>query len=258
MAARLLTCFVRIRLVNASIWLETQMRSEDRESETREFEEMLLAGDAMLGLVHELNNALNTMMLQASVIELKAGEAIRSEVATIRQLGAQAASSLGFIARFRERYRQMKMRVDLNDAIRAVLTTEWATLHLASGHCVQPALFGEPLIIMAHPLALKQLLLVLLQIANSWYPGGPLGLFTKRADEQIWLVIGPSSKTSTDIIEAAWTDLGTEDENPLELFAAQSRARIVEAKLQMAVDDTGSRRIAAIWPTEGCTPPGVS
>jgi len=250
MAAHLLGCQALIPLANESIWVEIPMHDEDRENEIRALEEMLLAGDAMLGFVHELNNILNGMMLQASVVELKAGESIRPEVEVIRKLGAQAASSLAFFARFRERYRQMKASVDLNDAVRAVLANERRILPVAD-HRLQPELVDEPVIVLAHPVALKQLIFVLLRIADSWQPEGLLRLRSARANSQVWLIIEPISSNSTEIAGHVWTDLATEDENSLELLAAQSRARLVEAKLQMAVNDAGNRVLAAAWPAEG-------
>jgi hypothetical protein len=198
------------------------------------------------------------MMLQASVVELKAGEAIRSEVAVIRKLGAQAASRLAFFAQFRERYRQMKARMDLNDAVRTVLANWLTLLGDGSAHRVQPELFGEPLTILAHPVALKQLIRVFIRISGSWHPEGPLRLRAARASNQIWLVIEAFSNRSTEVAANAWTDLALEDENSLELLAAQSRARLVDAKLQMAVDDGGNRALAAIWPAESTTSPHVS
>jgi signal transduction histidine kinase len=229
------------------------MHDDDWENDARDLAEMLLAGDAMLGFVHELNNTLNSMMLQASVVELKAGEGIRQEVAVIRKLGAQAANRLALFARFRERYREMKAPVDLNDSVRAVLANKSPMLGRAP-NLVQPELFTEPLMILAHAVALKQLILVLLRIAASWHPGGTLWLRTTRTDEQVWLIIQVLSGESSEVAGDPWTDFTVENENSLDLLAVESRARLVDAKLQMAANDAGTRALAAIWAVEHTAP----
>jgi len=45
-------------------------------------------------LVHDLSNSLNTMVLQAALVQVKADESLRQELAVIREVGAQAASRL--------------------------------------------------------------------------------------------------------------------------------------------------------------------
>jgi hypothetical protein len=45
-------------------------------------------------LIHELNNGLNTMVLQAAVVQAKVDESLRAELAAIRQVGAQVAERL--------------------------------------------------------------------------------------------------------------------------------------------------------------------
>jgi|SRR5579864_7475051 len=212
------------------------------DEERREWAEMLLAGDAMLGYVHELNNSLNSMMLQASVLELKAGEAIRSEVELIRKLGKEAASKLAQFARHRERYRQVKTSVDLNQAARELFTND-----LEAGNGMATEFWPSALTLHVHPLVLKLLISVMLRIAKPWHKQSGSRLRTIAIDKYVWLVIEPVSKETGLIQSSQWTDLAEELGEPLEILAAQSRARLVEAKLQVAVDASGNRALAANW-----------
>jgi hypothetical protein len=212
------------------------------EQERCDWAEMLLAGDAMLGYVHELNNSLNSMMLQASVLEQKAGEAIRPEVALIRKLGKETAAKLAVFARSRERYRQMKTSVDLNQAIRGLFA-----VGLEAEVEIVKEFWPSPVTLSAHPVVLKQLISVMLRITKSWRKHGCTHLRTLVANDCSWLILEPASKDSKPPNPSVWTDLGEEDGDVLEILAAQSRARLVEAKLQTSVDAAGNRSLAAVW-----------
>src|SRR5438128_11252063 len=82
--------------------------------EQRDAFELLTASDAMLGLVHDINNSLNSMMLQASIVEMKLDGALRDEVAQIRRLGNDVARRLALVQMVRDGARKFRTRVDLN------------------------------------------------------------------------------------------------------------------------------------------------
>lgn len=63
-------------------------------SERDERRHFALLGQAFVGLSHELNNALNNMMLQTAVVQLQTGEQALAELSAIRQHGARAAGLL--------------------------------------------------------------------------------------------------------------------------------------------------------------------
>ncbi len=63
-------------------------------SERDERQHFALLGQAFVGLSHELNNALNNMMLQTAVVQLQTGEQALAELSAIRQHGARAAGLL--------------------------------------------------------------------------------------------------------------------------------------------------------------------
>ncbi len=55
--------------------------------EQAELARFALVGQAFVGLAHELNNALNSMMLQTSVVQMRVDQQARSDLAAIRQHG---------------------------------------------------------------------------------------------------------------------------------------------------------------------------
>jgi signal transduction histidine kinase len=89
--------------------------------EQAELARFALIGQAFLGLAHDLNNALNSMMLQTSVMQLRADEPTRNELAAVRQQGAQAAGLLRSLQHVVQERREQSYPVDLNSVLAAVL-----------------------------------------------------------------------------------------------------------------------------------------
>jgi hypothetical protein len=226
-----------------------ELHLQNLRREREELTDMLLAGDALLGFTHDLNNSLNSIILQTSVLELKAGEALRSETTVIRKLGTQAANKLGMFQRFRDHYRQAKVSVDLNQTIRRLFADGPAL-----GDPVQLELSPEPLTILGHTMVLRQLISVLLRLARSGQPKGGAQLYTFRENDHIWLVLQSISERASAIISREWADFPAAGEESLEMLAAQSRARLIEATLQVSTDSTGRRAVAAIWPAADPVP----
>ena len=61
---------------------------EALQRERTELARFALVGQAFAGLGHELNNALNSMMLQTSVVQMRVDPQLRQDLAAIRQHGA--------------------------------------------------------------------------------------------------------------------------------------------------------------------------
>jgi C4-dicarboxylate-specific signal transduction histidine kinase len=85
--------------------------------EQAELARFALVGQAFVGLAHELNNALNSMMLQTSVVQMRVDQQARTDLATIRQHGAQAAGLVRSLQHVVNERREKSYAVDLNSAL---------------------------------------------------------------------------------------------------------------------------------------------
>lgn len=93
-------------------------------AELTELTRFAQVGQAFIGLAHDLNNALNSMMLQASVVQLRSDERTRNDLAPIRQHGAQAAGLLRSLQQVVQERREQSYAVDLNAVVASVLEEE--------------------------------------------------------------------------------------------------------------------------------------
>src|SRR5690348_14922564 len=96
-------------------------RCEALQREQAELARFALVGQAFIGLAHELNNALNSMMLQTSVVQLRVDEQARHELDAIRQHGAQAAFLLRSLQQVVQERREKSYNVDLNSVVAEAL-----------------------------------------------------------------------------------------------------------------------------------------
>jgi hypothetical protein len=92
--------------------------------EQAELARFALVGQAFIGLTHELNNALNSMMLQTSVVQLRVDEQARRELAAIRQHGAQAAGLVRSLQHVVQERREQSYAVDFKSVLAEVLEEE--------------------------------------------------------------------------------------------------------------------------------------
>src|SRR5579875_259213 len=99
-------------------------RYEALQREQAELMRVALIGQAFLGLAHELNNALNSMILQAAVVQMRVPEQERQELAVIRQHGTRAASLIRSLQQVVQERRDQSYPVDLNSALTEVLEEE--------------------------------------------------------------------------------------------------------------------------------------
>lgn len=132
---------------------------ESVRAEHEELERFALLGQAFAGLAHELNNALNSMMLQSSVVQLRVDEQARQELAAIRQHGVQAAALVRSLQLVVQERREQFYPVDLNRIVTEVVAEP--ELHSR----VSLELSSEEPHVKATRSALKQLIHLLLKDA---------------------------------------------------------------------------------------------
>ncbi|HTU22383.1 MAG TPA: hypothetical protein VMG10_30365 [Gemmataceae bacterium] len=92
--------------------------------ERGELARFALVGQAFAGLGHELNNALNSMMLQTSVVQLHVDPQVRQELATIRQHGSQAAGLVRSLQHVVQERREKSYPVDPDSVLAEILEEE--------------------------------------------------------------------------------------------------------------------------------------
>jgi signal transduction histidine kinase len=103
----------------ASRWTVESLRREQAELAS-----FALVGQAFAGLAHDLNNALNSMMLQTSVVQLRVDPKASNDLAAIRQHGAQAAGLVRSLQQVVQERREKSYPVDLNNVLTEVLHEE--------------------------------------------------------------------------------------------------------------------------------------
>jgi phosphoglycerate-specific signal transduction histidine kinase len=135
-----------------------QARCDLLQREQAELARFALIGQAFIGLTHELNNALNSMMLQTSVVQMRVDEQGRQELAAIRQHGAQAAGLVRTLQHAVQERREKSYAVDLNSVLAEILEEE-AELH----RCVSSDLSQKAPVIHSSRSSVKQLIRLLLE-----------------------------------------------------------------------------------------------
>ena len=133
-------------------------RCEALEREQAELARFALIGQAFIGLAHELNNALNSMMLQTSVVQMRVDEQGRHELAAIRQHGAQAAGLVRTLQHAVQERREKSYSVDLNSVL-----TEIVQEDLELRRCLSLSLSPKVPHIHSARSAVKQLVRLLLE-----------------------------------------------------------------------------------------------
>jgi signal transduction histidine kinase len=97
---------------------------EALQRENAELSRFALLGQALVGLAHELNNALNSIMLQTSVVQLRVDAQARQELAVIRQHAAQAAGLIRTLQHIVQERREQSYPVDLHSVLAEILEEE--------------------------------------------------------------------------------------------------------------------------------------
>lgn len=143
---------------NSSDMAALLARSEALERERAELARLALIGQAFIGLTHELNNALNSMMLQTSVVQMRVDEQIGQELAAIRQHGTQAAGLVRTLQHAVQERRENTYPVDLNSVLAEILEQQ-TELHRRLTLCLSP----KPPVIQNTRSAVTELVRLLLE-----------------------------------------------------------------------------------------------
>jgi hypothetical protein len=101
----------------------------------------ILVGDAVLALVHDVNNYLNQMVLQTAVVQMSVDKQQRTDLGLIRDEGRKAAELLRPLQRSWEERRKAAEPIDLNrlmSEVRAAEPDGPARLRLELGTTVPP------------------------------------------------------------------------------------------------------------------------
>jgi signal transduction histidine kinase len=100
------------------------LEEQERHHESVRAEMVRQAGLSTIGeltglVAHEFNNALNSIVLHVAVMGLDAPEKVRTELAVIRQLAANAAAQVSKLQQFNRQQRPILVPMDLNRLVRA-------------------------------------------------------------------------------------------------------------------------------------------
>jgi signal transduction histidine kinase len=171
--------------------LHLQLEEEARQrhellEQIAESADLVLRGEAGAGLIHELNNCLNGILLQASIVETRLTPQLREEMDVIQRQGRQAAALLRPLQQGRQEQRQRVRPVDLNRIVREVRTAETE----ASRH-VRTDLAPDLPPVAATCDGLRNLVRWLLHVVLSRQPSsaGPVSVRTRVEGPRVLLVL---------------------------------------------------------------------
>ena len=208
--------------------------------ERDEFAAFALAGQATVGLAHELNNLLNGMVLQASVAQLHADEKFHAALDVIRRQAHQATALLQPLGQSAAERSKTFYPVDLAYAVREVLRERPA---LAARVVLAPAPASLPSI-RAAVSALKQLIHLLLSGVSAGTPA-PLRVRVGSQGAGVELLVeaeGPADASGSHAEAVPWGGLGD-----LERLAGQSLLRQLQGALRVEPLPEGGVRLRVCW-----------
>jgi hypothetical protein len=207
-----------------------------------EVDDVALLGDAALMLAHDLNDVLNTMILQASLVQMKVDAQRREELGMIRQQGRKAAWLLQPLQQTWQQRRHGSQTIDLNTAIRHVVAegeAPPARLELADG---LPAVPGTRS-------GLRRLVGTLLRLVAS-RQGGPVLVRTLAEDKGARLLVGDADLLTTgeELINPFDAENGLfGGATLLEGLALQSLLRQSGGKLKILSRPDGALAVTVTW-----------
>jgi signal transduction histidine kinase len=217
---------------------EETRRREAAERERDEFAGFALAGQAAAGLAHELNNLLNTVVLQASVLQLQIDEKFHPALDMIRRQANQSTGLLRTLAQVSGERAKSYYSVDLNRAIQEVLGEQ---PDLAAR--VQWVPGGQPLpCLRGVTSAVKQMVRLLLSAASGDAPSA-LRVRTSGENGDVRLLIESDESLAAPIDgPILWGRLGD-----LEQLAGQSLLRQLDGELRVAPRPGGGFLLRITW-----------
>jgi hypothetical protein len=217
-----------------------------------EFEELtgiVTVGEAMVSLLHGLNNSLNTMMLQAAVVQLKVDEPMRQEIGLIRKEGAQIAARMRPLMQFREQRRQNRTRVDLHPIIEEFVRT------IVPAPALEVRLEATQSQVMAHATDLKRLLYYLMQVTapSAGESADMRRLRTANHQGDVQLILEPGGNGAPMYVETGSSfdpyNETTKAEGMLERLALDSLLRLVGGTLRFYAHPDGKSTTVVVWPS---------
>jgi signal transduction histidine kinase len=232
--------------------LHLQLEVGDRQrhellEQIAESADLVLLGEAGAGLIHELNNCLNGILLQASIVETRVPPGLREEIDVIRRQGRQAAALLRPLQQARQERRQRVRPVDLNQVVREVQTVE-----AEESRHVRTDLAPDLPPVEATYGGLRNLVRWLLHAALSRQPSsaGPVSVRTRVEGPRVLLVL---EDAGPPLPETALVHLFDMEEgifapsSLLEGLASQSLLRQFGATLQAQARREGGLTLTVEW-----------
>jgi hypothetical protein len=235
---------VEALLALAAHGLGLELRVEGLREELREWDDLVTVGEAMVGLTHTLNNSLNTMVLQASTLQMRAPPSLSADLGVIRREGVQAAARLRPLQQVREQP-PGRGPAELGPALAEVLAA------FPAGAARAEVAGGLPPV-PAPRLALRRFLTQLLRVALACQrpAGRPVRLRAEEDEGAVRLLlevdgvsVGPEGLNN--LTELAADLYGGMRE--LERVAAQSLARRLGASVRVTDRPEGGVTVAVRW-----------
>lgn len=213
---------------------------ESLQREQAELASFALIGHAFLGLAHEMNNVLNSMMLQTSVVELRVDAQGRQELAAVRQHGAQAVGLLRMLQHVVQEQGVENYSVDLNSVIAAILEED-AELRRR----VSPYLSPNVSVIQGTRSAVKQLLYLLLKGVCTASQATVKAAIGEQDGGAVLILTIPGAESDATAEALLWHNL-----DEVSRLAGQSLVRQLGAAL--TTEQTSDARILrVIWNQTG-------
>ena len=219
---------------------EEKKGREAAERERDEFAGFALAGQAAAGLAHELNNLLNTVVLQASVLQLQVAEQFHPALEVIRKQANLCTGLLRVLAQVSGERAKNFYPVDLNRVVQEVLTQQPA---LAKRVVWVPA--AQPLAHFRGFYSAAKQVIRLLLLAASANGSSALRVRTCGEKERVQLLIENEEGVDQAADSASlWGRLGE-----LEQLAGQSLLRQLDGEMRVTSRTQGGFLLSVTWKT---------
>ncbi|MHB1425145.1 MAG: sensor histidine kinase [Gemmataceae bacterium] len=225
-------------LASAESALSLRLSMAVLQHEQEELARFALVGQAFAGLAHELNNALNSMMLQTSVVQLRVDEQARQELTAIRHHGVQAAGLIRSLQHVIQERREKLYPVDLNSVLAEILEEDAALRRRVS-----PRLSAIATRIQSVRSAVKQLVRLLLEGVCA----ASQATVTAATDEQegcasLSLTIAGAEDSESTVEALPWQQL-----DEIGRLAGQSLLRQLGGVLTSERSDAGVVIVRIVW-----------